>query len=137
MKKFKKILAATLVVFIANITVPFFYSNHFTQASAAIDSQNNTIETKKVLICTTEGFKWIDLETANNSSTNHSSKKDTNTCPSCYIASKVISDLSDFNRVSIILPNQIQNINYYEFDHQVYHQVNQLSSYSRAPPFQV
>ena len=67
----------------------------------------------------------------------HSSKKDTNTCPSCYIASKVISDLSDPNEVSVILPDQIQNINYYELDHQVYHQVNQLSSYSRAPPFQV
>ena len=137
MKKFKKFLAATLIVFIANITVPFFYSNHFTQANAAIDSQNHTIETTRVLICTTEGFKWVDLETANNSSTNHSSKKDTNTCPSCYIASKVISDLSDPNEVSVILPDQIQNINYYELDHQVYHQVNKLSSYSRAPPFQV
>ena len=49
----------------------------------------------------------------------------------------IISDLSDPNKVSVILPDQIQNINYYELDHQVYHQVNKLSSYSRAPPFQV
>ena len=137
MKKFNYLILVILFAFVSNITVPFFYSNHFTQANAAIDSQNHTIETTRVLICTTEGFKWVDLETANNSSTNHSSKKDTNTCPSCYIASKVISDLSDPNKVSVILPDQIQNINYYELDHQVYHQVNQLSSYSRAPPFQV
>lgn len=138
MKKFNYLILVILFAFIANITVPFFYSNHFSQANAAtINNQNHTIETTRVLICTTEGFKWADLETANNSSTNQSSKKNTNTCPSCYIASKIISDLSDLNKVSVILPDQIQNINYYELDHQVYHQTSQLSSYSRAPPFQV
>ena len=136
MKKFKKILAATLVVFIANITVPFFYSNHFTQASAAIDSQNNTIETKKVLICTTEGSKWVEVETSQNT-TNHSSNKNSNQCPSCYILAKVISNSFDSNVSSLIYTDSIQDSFNIEYEDQVYHQINLLSSHSRAPPYQV
>ena len=136
MGRFKNFLAITLIAFIANVTVPFFYSNHFSQASAAVETKNQGVETVRVLICTTEGSKWVEVETSQNT-TNHSSNKNSNQCPSCYILAKVISNSFDSNVSSLIYTDSIQDSFNIEYEDQVYHHINLLSSHSRAPPYQV
>jgi hypothetical protein len=144
MKKIKYLFFTILIAFLANITIPFFYSNHFTKASAAINIKYQTTETKKILICTKEGFKWVEVEKKENpsypfsSSTKDHDEKNSNPCQSCFINAKVISNNFDNYTSPLIHIDSIQDSLFYIlFEDHVYYQINLLSSYSRAPPYQV
>jgi hypothetical protein len=136
MKKFKNFLFIVLISFFVNVTIPFFYSNHFSQANAAAETKSQIVETTRVLICTIEGSKWVEVETKR-STTSHKSSQNSNQCPSCYISAKIISNTFNNNAPSLINPVSTQESFYIEFEDQVYHQINLLSHQSRAPPYQV
>lgn len=89
-EKIKYFLVITLVAFLMNTLLPFFAVYNLPQAVASEQEQSSAKEMaslfgEKVLICTSEGFKWVsgtDLQSGKEKPKPHPQYK----CPLCYVA---------------------------------------------------
>ena len=82
--RFKSIFIVTLVAFIINATVPFF-ETYNSSLNTPKTKEISSVFSEKILICTSDGFRWVSLEDWDgNSSQEHPDYE----CALCYLSSK-------------------------------------------------
>lgn len=82
--KIRYYLLITIVAFIINAVIPFFATYNLPHTSSNTNKELSSIFGSKLLICTSEGFKWVNLEDVQNGNAPkpHPEFK----CPLCYVA---------------------------------------------------
>ncbi len=127
----------TSVALLLNLMLPFFAVYHSQQASAAPVSAESmaTLFDEKVLICTSEGFKWVrwaDIVDGSEPLSPHPQYQ----CALCYIAAHGISHMlpSGVLEADMNLLSMHHSRNRFFSEHPIQTQLLPGSRLSRAPP---
>lgn len=95
-------------VFLVNTLMPSLVQASVNSLSqTAIQSDSST----KILICTAQGYKWVELSELENSETGES-KTQHFECPLCYSASPALAIFQPDAEIRLPLPDLINKINY-------------------------
>lgn len=128
----------TFVAFLMNVMLPFFavYNVQQTLASEVTESSNEKMSFlfgEKVLICTSDGFKWVsreDLQNGKEQPKPHPQYQ----CALCYVAVHGIKNAVPMQEIAIVYHQNIQYISYYFSDITTISQFAGRGFLTRAPP---
>lgn len=129
----------TLLIFLLSSLLPFFAVYNFSSygdiaEKEYISKEISSIFGSKILICTSEGFKWVsqeDLQNGSEKPTPHPKYK----CAACYVSTNSIKYLSDFKYAEIYLEEIYTKISYdLNYGYVVSNIANHLNNPTRAPP---
>ena len=91
----------TMLAFIANVFVPFFAVYNIPSAQAAEKSELSSFFGDKILICTSDGFKWVTWEELQNEENEHPDPNQKHyECPLCYVSAHGVKDFLPVSAVS-------------------------------------
>lgn len=129
----------TLIAFVMSVMLPFFAVYDVQQALASQPSELSSEEMsslfgEKVLICTSDGFKWVsweDLQNGKEQPKPHPQYQ----CALCYVAAHGAKHVASAHEIAIIYPQNIQYISYYFLDIATMSQFAGRGFLTRAPPF--
>ena len=96
--KLRVISLATFMAFVMNALLPFFAVYTIPSAQAAEQEELSSPFGEKILICTSNGFKWVAWEELQNEE-HHPVPSNDYKCPLCYVAAhglKVFLPASDY-----------------------------------------
>lgn len=129
----------TLFAFLMNVMLPFFAVYDVQQALASQSAESSSEEMsslfgEKVLICTSDGFKWVswkDLQNGKEQPKPHPQYQ----CALCYVAAHGIKSTVPAQEIAIVYHQSVQYISYYFSDVTTISQFAGRGFLTRAPPF--
>lgn len=135
---FRYISLITLLAFLMNVMLPFFAVYDVQQAMAAEAKKSSTEEMssvfgKKILICTSDGFKLVsieDLQDGKEQPTPHPEYK----CALCYVAAHGTKHIVPDQEVVLAYQQSIQYISYSFVNDAVISGISTRGFLTRAPP---
>ncbi len=136
--KFRYFSLLTLVAFLMNVMLPFFVVYDVQQALASGSAESSSEEMsslfgEKVLICTSDGFKWVsweDLQNGKEQPKPHPQYQ----CALCYVAAHGIKNAVPAQEIEIAYHQNIQYISYYFSDVTTISKLAGRGFLTRAPP---
>lgn len=136
--RLRRIALIALVAFAVHAVLPYFavYNSSLLQSSTQEDF--TTLFGEKILLCTSEGLKWVSWDEINvdlGDEIGHQDTAEHFQCPICLLASYGLeSAVPEAICASFILPSNL----IYAFDSPKQHTLKKrlllLGSFSRAPP---
>lgn len=130
MKKFgilRYLSAVTLIAFLLSATLPFFASYNI--SSSNLDT---SLFGDKILICTVDGFKWVNLEDLQNDDLPKAHPD--YECALCVVASNDSKDYAPSKVSNFAYHINYKSIKYYSVSSYQEQQLYLSSNHSRAPP---
>jgi len=105
---FKKVSFLFVWVFLVNALLPsLVQASVYSLSQTTSQSESST----KILICTAQGYKWIDISELENTDQSERPKQHFE-CPLCYSAAQPVAILQPDAEVRLPLPSHVQKVNY-------------------------
>ena len=138
MKKTNKIKYFSILMLVAlviNVTLPFFITHDTKQALAAqnADTSLSSPFTGKILICTIDGFKWVNLADVQNND-EHPEPHSKYECALCYIIANSVKHIIPTQELAIFYNQHINYVYAYSAELIALTQLADLGFHTRAPP---
>lgn len=122
-----------MIAFVLNAIVPFFavYNLPTNDAQA---SELSSVFGEKILICTSDGFKWISLKDLQNGKDlpKHNSRYK---CALCYVAHKTDKKLAASEVVASFIQPYVVTYKFPPRSEHITHQSFDSTAHPRAPPY--
>lgn len=98
----------TTLAFVLNVFLPFFAVYAVPSAQAAEPGALSSILGEKILICASDGFKWVTWEELQQDGGNHPEPgKKHYECPLCYVSAHGLKDLLP-SAATAFIPSPVQ-----------------------------
>lgn len=130
----RHIARVTLLAFLLNVFLPFFAV--YTPQANAYAKQPFSVFGEKVLICTRDGFVWVnwkDLQKGNTKHKPHPNYK----CPLCYLAAHGLKDITASDAMVLPYGKVAYNTGFSVYRYHPVSHYLQSSLHTRAPPYSI